>query len=160
MADLIRDHHGVPVLVCAADGPPVATEQDALDQLIGGAFYRTDIVAVPVERLDAGFFDLRSGLAGAIMQKFVNYRVRLVVVGDLSHHLGASPALRDLVRESNEGRHIWFLPDLDALAARLAPAGETGPRAEPEPGLEPVLGPGPEPGPDAPDSASVKPFGG
>ncbi|MFD6886689.1 DUF4180 domain-containing protein [Streptomyces sp. NPDC059957] len=148
MADLIQEHHGVPVLVCGADGPPVATEQDALDQLIGGAFYRTDIVAVPVERLDAGFFDLRTGLAGAIMQKFVNYRVRLVVVGDLSHHLGASSALRDLVRESNEGRHIWFLPDLDALAARLAPAGETESEA------------GPKPGPGAPDSASAKPFGG
>lgn len=152
MADLLVEHHGVPVLVCAADGPPVATEQDALDQLIGGAFYRTDIVAVPVERLGADFFDLRSGLAGAIMQKFANYRVRLVVVGDLSHHLEASSALRDLVRESNEGRHIWFLPDLEALASRLAPAGETGPEAKPEPG--------PGTGPGAPDSASAESFGG
>lgn len=156
MADVLVEHHGVPVLVCAADGPPVATEQEALDQLIGGAFYRTDIVAVPVERLDAGFFDLRSGLAGAIMQKFVNYRVRLVVLGDLSHHLEASSALRDLVRESNEGRHIWFLPDLDALAARLAPAEGTAPESRPEAGLEA----GPEAGPGAPDSASAKPFGG
>ncbi|MGW6708691.1 DUF4180 domain-containing protein [Streptomyces sp. NPDC054956] len=121
MADLLVEHHGVPVLVCAADGPPVATEQDALDQLIGGAFYRTDLVAVPAERFDDRFFDLSTGLAGAIMQKFVNYRVRLVVLGDISHHLRASSALPDLVRESNEGHHIWFLPDLDALAARLAP---------------------------------------
>ncbi|AWZ09074.1 MULTISPECIES: DUF4180 domain-containing protein [unclassified Streptomyces] len=121
MADLIVEHHGVPVLVCAADGPPVAGEQDALDHLIGGAFHRTDIVAVPAERLDARFFDLSTGLAGAIMQKFVNYRVRLVVIGDISHHLRASSALPDLVRESNRGTHIWFLPDLDALAARLAP---------------------------------------
>lgn len=143
MPDLLVEHHGVPVLVCAADGPPVATEQDALDQLIGGAFYRTDIVAVPVERLDVLFFDLRSGLAGAIMQKFVNYRVRLVVVGDLAQHLRVSSALRDLVRESNEGRHIWFLPDLDALAARLAPPD----------------GAAAGPGPYAPDSASVDPSG-
>ncbi|MCY0930409.1 DUF4180 domain-containing protein [Streptomyces sp. H27-H1] len=142
MADLIVEHHGVPVLVCAADGPPVAGEQDALDQLIGGAFYRTDIVAVPVERLDAGFFDLSGGLAGAIMQKFVNYRVRLVVVGDISHHLRSSSALRDLVRESNQGRHIWFLPDLGALADRLAPAPA----------------PAPGPAPDPPDSASADPF--
>ncbi|MCP3753411.1 DUF4180 domain-containing protein [Streptomyces sp. TBY4] len=146
MADLLVDHHGVPVLVCAADGPPVATEQDALDQLIGGAFYRTDIVAVPVERLDTAFFDLRSGLAGAIMQKFVNYRVRLVVVGDLSRHLEESRALRDLVRESNEGRHIWFLPDLDALSARLAPDATDTPDAPQAP--------------DAADSASVETSGG
>lgn len=122
MTDVIVEHHGVPVLVCAADGAPIATEQDALDHLIGGAFYRADVVAVPAERLDARFFDLSTGLAGAIMQKFVNYRVRLVVVGDISHHLRTGAALPALVRESNEGRHIWFLPDLDALAARLDPA--------------------------------------
>lgn len=138
MADLIVEHHGVPVLVCAADGPPVATEQDALDQLIGGAFYRADVVAVPAERLDVRFFDLSSGLAGAIMQKFVNYRVRLVVIGDIAHHLRASSALPDLVRESNEGGHIWFLPDLDALAARLAPAPRPAPAPAPNPAADPA----------------------
>lgn len=126
MTDRLVEHHGVPVLVCSADGPPVASEQDALDQLIGAAFYRAEVVAVPAPRLDDGFFDLSSGLAGAIMQKFVNYHLRLVVLGDISHHLRASSALPDLVRESNQGRHIWFLPDLDALAARLAPDSYSG----------------------------------
>ncbi|MBT2468273.1 DUF4180 domain-containing protein [Streptomyces sp. ISL-66] len=121
MTDLLVEHHGVPVLVCAADGPTVATAQDALDQLIGGAFYRAEVVAVPAERFDDEFFDLSSGMAGAIMQKFVSYRIRLVVLGDITHHLRASSALPDLVRESNRGRHIWFLPDLDSLATRLAP---------------------------------------
>lgn len=121
MTDLLVEHHGVPVIVCAAEGPTVATVQDALDQLIGGAFYRAEVVAVPAQRFDDEFFDLSSGLAGEIMQKFVNYHVRLVVLGDITHHLRASSALPDLVRESNRGRHIWFLPDLEALAARLAP---------------------------------------
>ncbi|WP_328302671.1 DUF4180 domain-containing protein [Streptomyces sp. NBC_00435] len=131
MADLLVEHHGVPVLLCSADGPPVASAQDALDQLIGAAFYRTDVVAVPEARLDGAFFDLSTGLAGAIMQKFVNYRVRLVVLGDLTHRLRAGSALADLVRESNEGRHIWFLPDVDALAARLAPAADHAPAPSP-----------------------------
>ncbi|WP_441247999.1 DUF4180 domain-containing protein [Kitasatospora sp. McL0602] len=119
MPDLLAEHHGVPVLVCAADGPPVATVQDALDQLIGGAFQDAEVVAVPAARLDPSFFDLSSGLAGAIMQKFVNYRLHLVVMGDLTEQLRASAALPDLVRESNEGRHVWFVADIDELAARL-----------------------------------------
>lgn len=116
--DAVTEIGGVPVLVCDPDGPPIAGTQDALD-LIGATFARTDIVAVPVGRLHERFFALRTGLAGEIMQKFVNYRIRLAVVGDLSTQVAASTALRDLVVESNRGRHIWFVADLDELAGRL-----------------------------------------
>jgi hypothetical protein len=118
MPDLVRERAGVPVLVCDPAGPPVATEQDALD-LIGAAFAGAEVVAVPASRLDPAFFTLGTRFAGEVMQKFVNYRLRLVVVGDISAHLAASPALRALVHESNRADHVWFVPDLDALDARL-----------------------------------------
>lgn len=121
MADVVVRRHGVPVLVCDAEGPRISTEQDALDHLIGGAFQGADVVAVPAVRFDDRFFDLSTGLVGAVMQKFVNYRLRLVVVGDLSPHLRSGTALRDLVREANRGHHVWFVPDFAALTARLAP---------------------------------------
>jgi hypothetical protein len=117
MTDRVEER-GVPVLVCAADGPPVATEQDALD-LIGATYSCADVVALPATRLSEQFFALETGLAGAIMQKFVNYRVRLAIVGDISEHLAASSALRALVHESNRGRQIWFVTDLDDLDTRL-----------------------------------------
>jgi hypothetical protein len=116
--DLI-EYGELTVLVCDAQGPPIATVQDALD-LIGEAFSRAEAVAVPATRFDDAFFSLQTGLAGEIMQKFVNYHVRLVVFGDLSRHLEQSAALRALVRESNRGQHIWFVDDLDELKARLA----------------------------------------
>ncbi|MEH0973798.1 DUF4180 domain-containing protein [Micromonospora sp. CPCC 205546] len=130
MPDLIQERAGVPVLVCDPAGPPVATEQDALD-LIGAAFLGAELVAVPASRLDASFFSLGTRFAGEIMQKFVNYRIRLVVVGDISAHLAASSALRALVHESNRSGHVWFVPDLDALDARLAPAAGPGPHGAP-----------------------------
>ncbi|MFD3486526.1 DUF4180 domain-containing protein [Streptomyces sp. NPDC058665] len=121
MPDLLVEHHGVPVLVCDAGGAPIATEQDALDHLIGAAFAEpVELIAVPAERFDASFYDLSSGLAGAILQKFSSYRLRLAVVGDISRHLGASSALPDLVREANRGRDVWFVADLDELVARLS----------------------------------------
>jgi Domain of unknown function (DUF4180) len=119
VADEIGTHGGRPVLVGGADGPVIAVPQDAMD-LIASTFGRATTVALPAGRLDGRFFDLRTGLAGEVMQKFVNYRVRLVVVGDISARTGASEALRDLVRESNRGDHIWFVADLDELDARFA----------------------------------------
>lgn len=115
--------HGVNVLRCAPDGPPLSGESTALD-LIGDAMGRdAQVVAVPVERVDAEFFRLRSGIAGAIMLKFVNYRVRLAVVGDVSGHVSESTALRDFVHETNQQGHVWFLPDFEALDDKLSAAG-------------------------------------
>ncbi|MFC8846025.1 MULTISPECIES: DUF4180 domain-containing protein [unclassified Micromonospora] len=118
MPDEVRELAGVPVLVCDPDGPVVATEQDALD-LIGAAFLGAQVVAVPASRLTEGFFSLGTRFAGDVMQKFVNYRLRLAVIGDISGQLAESSALRALVHESNRADHVWFLPDLDALDARL-----------------------------------------
>lgn len=101
------------------DGPVVRSEADATD-LIGNAWYAdAELVAVPVELLDDAFFRLGSGLAGAVTQKFVNYRMRLAIVGDLSPHLDSKP-LRDFVRESNRGRQLWFTDTWEDLVARLA----------------------------------------
>ena len=119
MTDLVTELSGVPVLLCDDDGPKIAGTQDALD-LIGSAFSAAETVAVPAGRFDEQFFHLRTGLAGEIMQKFVNYRIRLVVVGDISAHTQVSTALRDLVTESNRGSQIWFVNDLGQLAARLS----------------------------------------
>ncbi|MEE2037007.1 DUF4180 domain-containing protein [Nocardiopsis sp. CT-R113] len=120
MTDVVQEMGGAQVMVCAADGPPLSGEAEAID-LIGNASYRgASWVAVPVGRLDGDFFTLRTGLAGAVAQKFANYRMGLAVVGDVSAHVAASTALRDLVRESNRGRSLWFASDMEELKTRLA----------------------------------------
>ena len=105
--------------MCDPDGPPIATMDDALD-LIGSTYHGAEVVAVPAVRLDERFFSLDTRFAGEVMQKFVNYRLKLAVVGDISSYLATSSALRALVRESNRSGQVWFVPDLDALDARLA----------------------------------------
>lgn len=110
------------ILRLPAEGPLLHTEQDAMD-VIGDAFgHEATWVVVPLERLHPDFFVLRTRVAGGIVQKFVNYRVGLVVLGDVSRHTAASEALRDFVRESNRGLQLWFLADEAALEARF-PAG-------------------------------------
>jgi hypothetical protein len=108
-------------------GDPALDNERRVTDLIGEAMAeRATTVAVPVALLPPDFFHLRSGVAGMIAQKFVNYRLKLAIIGDIASHVETSDALRDWVRESNRGGDLLFLPGFDALAARLG--ADTPPR--------------------------------
>jgi hypothetical protein len=120
MSDGVEQIAGVPCWVCGADGPPLASSRAASD-IIGDAFgsgART--VAIPVERLSPDFVVLRTGLAGEVLQKFVNYGFRVAITGDISAAVAASDALRDFVRECNRGAQVWFVADRTELERKLA----------------------------------------
>ncbi|GHO94539.1 hypothetical protein KSF_045870 [Reticulibacter mediterranei] len=119
MPDTLTTIHNVQVLTCAADGEKLKSERDALD-LIGDAMsYSAELVLVPVERLTEDFFQLKTGLAGQVIQKFVTYRLRLVILGDISEYVAQSRALRDFVYETNRHNQVWFIPNLQELSERL-----------------------------------------
>ncbi len=120
MTDHVVDLSGVNVFVCAEDGKPMATDADAVDLL--GGLYGLEVrwVAIPSSRLADDFFRLRTGVAGAIVQKLVGYRLKVAIVGDISAHTAVSGPLRDWVRESNRGTDVWFVSDVHELAERLA----------------------------------------
>jgi hypothetical protein len=119
MADTLTTINNVQALVCAPDGKKLASEQDAVD-LIGEAMYSgAQMIIVPVERLEEDFFQLKTGLAGQFIQKFVTYRQRLVILGDITEHVDSSRALRDYVYETNRGDQVWFMASLQELSQRL-----------------------------------------
>ncbi|HET6971378.1 MAG TPA: DUF4180 domain-containing protein [Phenylobacterium sp.] len=119
MAAVWKTPAGRAVYVLAAEGPQLDGERAAAD-VIGDAFGTgARIVAIPLGRLAPGFLTLSTRIAGEVIQKFVNYKFRVAFVGDVSAAVAASDALRDFVRESNRGRHVWFVDDLPALAAKL-----------------------------------------
>ena len=53
------------------------------------------------ENLSADFYDLSSGLAGAILLKFVNYRLKVAVV--LTPQLVGQGKFHEMVIETNRG---------------------------------------------------------
>ena len=120
MSDRVFEMGGVRVLACATDGPVLAKAGEVSDYIGAAWEHRAALVALPVRRLSDDFFRLRTGLAGEAIQTFVNYRIRLAVVGDIARFVEASDALRDFVVESNRADHIWFMADMDALRAKLA----------------------------------------
>lgn len=77
-------------------------------------------MAIPLARLGPDFLRLASGVAGEVLQKLVNYRRCVAVVGDTTEAAERSAPLRDFIRESNRGTSVWFVRDLGALEGRLA----------------------------------------
>jgi Domain of unknown function (DUF4180) len=118
VTEVVSSVAGLRVLWCTADGPVLDGDRAAGD-LVGAALGRADVVAVPIARVAPAFVTLRSGVAGAVVQKFVTYRLRLAVVGDISASVAASTALRDFVREANRGTQTWFVATETELVARL-----------------------------------------
>jgi len=62
------------------------------------------------------FFDLSTRLAGEILQKFVQYQVKLAIAGDFSD---LSQTFGDFAYESNRGNQIFFCATVDDAKEKL-----------------------------------------
>ncbi|SET20853.1 DUF4180 domain-containing protein [Paenibacillus sp. NFR01] len=82
--------------------------QDALD-LMATVTYNHDCnkLLLHQENIVEEFFDLKTRIAGEILQKYVNYGFKLAIVGDYSRY--DSKALKDFIYECNNGKQIFFL---------------------------------------------------
>jgi len=96
----------------------IEKEEDGLD-LLGMLYYQGfDRMIIYEENITPDFFDLKNGMAGEILQKFSNYRVRLAIVGDFSAYTGKS--ITDFMYESNQGKQVNFLNSLEEGLEKLA----------------------------------------
>ena len=60
--------------------------QDALDLMADADYQGARCIVVYEKNIDPSFFELKSGLAGDILQKYVNYRIKLAVVGSFEKY--------------------------------------------------------------------------
>lgn len=115
-----RQLDGMLVGELLASDEPLNSSQDILDLL--GSFYPEHVEALILHEtnLAPDFFQLRTKLAGEILQKLVNYRVKVAIVGEFAKY--QSKALADFIYECNQGRQIFFVPTREEALARLAAA--------------------------------------
>jgi hypothetical protein len=104
-------------LVLPSDGVSI-TPRVARDVIGDALTLRAGTVVVPVERLEPAFFDLRTGVAGDIVQAFVTYQLRLVVLGPLPPVATSSRAFAAFVAEANRGTQLWFVDSVAELERR------------------------------------------
>jgi hypothetical protein len=83
------------------------TTDDGLD-LLGNLYYQGfDKIIIHEKNIIPGFFDLKTKIAGDILQKFAQYQMPLIIVGDFSKF--KSKSLNDFIFESNKGKQINFV---------------------------------------------------
>ena len=102
-------------IVCAvieSDTMVITDAQSALDILITAKYEAgTKNIVIKKELITEDFFILSRGLAGEVLQKYINYGGRIAIYGDYSHY--TSIPLKDFIYESNKGKDVFFVSTKD-----------------------------------------------
>lgn len=109
---------GTRIIEILSDEIIINDEQDALD-IMANIDYQLNSrrIILYKNNLNRDFFELKTGVAGNILQKFSNYKVRLAIIGDFSEY--NSNSLRDFIYESNKSKLISFTADLETALESL-----------------------------------------
>lgn len=95
----------------------ISGPDDILDFMAEARLNDSGRMIIHDNSLTPDFFDLKTKVAGEILQKFSNYRMRLAIVGDFSGF--ESKSLRDFIRESNRTGTINFVGTVDEALLKL-----------------------------------------
>ena len=101
-----------------SEEPMIKDTQSALELMIS-ARYETgcDKLILNKSCFAGEFFILSSGLAGEILQKFVNDQMKAAIAGDFTKY--TSKPLRDFIYQSNKGRDIFFVSSIEEAVCKL-----------------------------------------
>ena len=113
------EENGVLCVLVESDEPVITDAQSAIDLLMSAKYdVGSKDIVIPKQLVVEDFFILSTGLAGEILQKYVNYGGRMAIYGDYSRY--TSKPLKDFMYESNKGRDFFFVSTRDEAVAALA----------------------------------------
>ena len=121
MEQKIAHVNGVIIAVIKSNELIITNGQSALD-LLTNVFFNENCqhIALYKKAIIEDFFDLKTGVAGEILQKFTNFKMKLAIIGDFSGY--SSKALTDFIYECNRGNQIFFVADEQDALEKLARA--------------------------------------
>lgn len=116
-----KTENGRVIAVVSGKEKQVTDVSSALD-LMMAVKYKANTNRIAIEKTIIGedFFILSTGLAGEILQKFVNYQIQAAIYGDYSRY--RSKPLKDFIYESNNGKEVFFVATKEEAVRRLAEA--------------------------------------
>lgn len=114
-------NNGITIALIESEQCLINDPQSALDLLIN-VKYETGCTSLAInkEAFTPDFFVLSTCLAGEILQKFINYGIRLAIYGDFSQY--TSKPLKDFIYECNCGKNVYFQPNSQAAIDKLSSA--------------------------------------
>lgn len=104
--------NGIKIAEVVSDQIVINNVYDGLNLMANLYYQDYDRIILHEKNITAAFFDLSTRIAGEILQKFSNYRVRLAIVGDFSRYTSRSKSLKDFIFESNKGNQVHFVASL------------------------------------------------
>ena len=109
---------GKEIAIVSSNEKIITDTQSALD-LVMTVKYETGTNKIIMEKQNIAdeFFVLSSGMAGEILQKFINYHIKIAIYGDYSKY--TSKPLKDFIYESNKGKDVFFVSTLDEAVDML-----------------------------------------
>ena len=114
----ISEKDGSKVAIIDSSDVFINNPQDALDLMATiNHLYGCHKMVIGESSITNSFFDLKTGIAGDILQKYTNYNMKIAIVGNFEIY--NSNSLKDFIFESNKGRQFFFLPDEKAAIDRL-----------------------------------------
>ena len=112
------EKNGIACAVVNINEIVITDAQSALDVLMSAKYdIGTKNIVVDKKLITEDFFILSKGLAGEILQKYVNYGGRIAIYGDYSHY--TSKPLKDFIYESNKGKDVFFVTTRDEAVEML-----------------------------------------
>ena len=112
------EKNGIICAIISSNEPVITDAQSALDVLMTAKYdVGTKNIVINKKLVAEDFFILSSGLAGEILQKYINYGGRIAIYGDYSHY--TSKPLHDFIYESNKGKDVFFVGTQEEAIDRL-----------------------------------------
>lgn len=112
------EKNGIVCAVVNSNELVITDGQTALDVLMSAKYdIGTKNIIIDKKLIVEDFFILSKGLAGEILQKYVNYGGRIAIYGDYSHY--TSKPLKDFIYESNKGKDVFFVATQDEAVDML-----------------------------------------
>ena len=113
----ISQYGDVKIAEILSDRVLIMETQDALDIMAESNYMGAWKLIIHEKNIISDFFDLKTGIAGDILQKFSTYGVQLAIVGDYSKY--SSGSLRDFIFESNKFGRINFVSSVEEANVKL-----------------------------------------
>jgi hypothetical protein len=107
----VRKHRKHHFIVSLSQKELIKTPQDIMALLVTGAQNETNLFILNEKNFSAAFYDLKTGIAREVMQKFAEYHLKAAIVGNFKKITHGK--FREFIEETNKGSQVYFTDDED-----------------------------------------------
>jgi hypothetical protein len=117
MQIVIHQNNNIKVAEIISEKIIINKVKDALDLMVNVDYLGSRQIILHSNNITPDFFRLKTGLAGEILQKFVNYKIKMAIIGDFTIY--ESNSLQAFIKECNRSGQFFFLNDIETAKAKL-----------------------------------------